>query len=388
MSEKRTRRSVLKIGGAATLSGTLAGNVAGEADRKKRVVTDRGPGREVLTTTKVPKRWRKAELGVEDAISEVYNYLQEQDHEFVQTVGSHITNNQIAGRDSSRACITINESASSGQEEQLPDKLSDIGIDTGPGVPEEIITVREPDDMTSVSCEGAKTGSTFYGGWRVKEAPDPDGGQSRGTGGFPFHDSNGNTYLSTANHVLTDGGKTCNVGGDAYDVDDNYIGYPDTVQQDHDWAIIGLDSNSYPDSFSNDIWYDGGFTAPVTGYKTDSGIRNLKGDTGEIRAQGFVTGFTYGTVVENNTFYIGGCYAGDGNDIKTKGTSDTWVANGDSGGPIWDFVNGEVRAITHAAKAQDNTGTHSCGDADIFKKNHGYSFEAIINNNPFDIGAY
>lgn len=116
----------------------------------------------------------------------------------------------------------------------------------------------------------------------------------------------------------------------------------------------------------------------------------MKGNTGEIRAQGCVTGYTYGTVVENNTFFIGGsngCYAGDGNDIKTKGTSDKWVAKGDSGGPIFDFVNGEVRAITHASVAQNKTGTHPCGYVNQYSKCHGYSFEAIVNNNPFEIGA-
>lgn len=389
MPEKYTRRAVLKIGGAVTLAGTTAGIVKGESDRMKRVVTDRGPGGEVLSTTKVPKRWREAELGVEDAVSEAHQYLQNQDYEYVQSVGSHITSNQIAGRDSSRVSITINESASSSQEEELPDKLSDMQINTGPGVPEEITILREPDDMTPVDCEGFKTGSTFMAGWSVANPPSADE-RSRGTGGYPMHDDNGNTYLTTANHVLTDGSGTCNVGLDAYDTNDDYIGYPDTVQQDHDWAIIGLDSNSKPDSFSNELWYDGGKTAPVTGVKTDSGVRDLKGDTGEIRAQGCTTGYTYGTVVENNTFFIGGnngCYAGDGNDIKTKGTSDKWVAEGDSGGPIFDFVNGDVIAITHAAVAQNKTGTHNCGLSDQYSKCHGYSFEAIVNNNPFEIGA-
>lgn len=387
MVDKPTRRAVLRTVGATTTGNLLTGNVVGGAGNNIRVITTRGgPNHEPRATTKVPRRWREAEIGVEDAVSDVFNYVQNEGFDFVLSVSSRITDNQIAGRNSSRVCITVDEAASDAKHEKLPDSIEDVGVNSSHGVPTNIIINEEPDDAGPVSCEGFKTATTFKAGWRVMSPENSDGVRERGTAGFPLHDGT-EQYMLTANHVLTPK-STCYDGIEGYDWDENFIGPKDQVQQDHDWGAIGLNNNSYPDSFADEIWYDGGKTATVVGVKSDDGVRDLKSNSTIINSQGCVTGLTEGTITDNNTFFIQGCYAGDGNDIKSKGTSDQYVAKGDSGGPIFTIdSNGDAHAITINARGQDKAGDHSCGNTQAYSKNHGYSIEAIINNNSYTIGA-
>lgn len=186
------------------------------------ITTRGGPNHEPRASTKVPRRWREAEIGVEDAVSDVFEYVRDEGFDFVLSVSSRITDNRIAGRNSSRVCITVDEAAPNAQYEKLPDSIEDIGVKSGHGVPTDIIINEEPNDAGPVGCEGFKTATTFKAGWRVLSPEDSNGVRERGTAGFPLHDGT-EKFMLTANHVLTPN-STCYNGVEGYDYEENFIG--------------------------------------------------------------------------------------------------------------------------------------------------------------------
>lgn len=379
-----TRRGALSGAISAVTGSYILQNVRGKSERKKRVVTARGgPNNEPRENKRVPVRWRRNEIAVENAVEKLAKEVMQYD--FVQSVGSRISSRYIGSQIISTASITVDESATESEVNQLPGNLNDIGVNSKDIIIPDIQLHRESGRGELLACDGAKTDSNFHAGWAVQG---PEG--SNGTAGYPLYDGD-DEYILTANHVTKSGGGTCNVGIEANDAYEDYIGDVKIAQQDHDWAAVLISGKKTVESINNSLYYDGGRYAPVAGYKNDDGVRALKGVTGAAKAQGFTTGFTEGTVVENDTWFVGGengCYAGDGQDIKVKNEGSQYVAEGDSGGPIFDYnaSTGEALAITMTAVGQSDQGTVSCGGAKAYSKVHGYSVEAIINNNPFNIG--
>lgn len=371
-----TRRQFLQTSGVSAVATFASRPTLGKVDRKTRIVTARGGvNHEVRQTTKVPKIWRSHELemrNITKSLAELYL-----DNKFVISVGRVASDTQIGGFTATQPEITVANSTTQSETDTIPESLSDIGIDSQNTLVDQIKIRTDSGDGSPV-CEGFTTVDPYPGGIAIYSDGDEWGG---GTSGYRMYDDY-DTYILTANHVLTSDCDLSTNYAEAYD--GSIIGPVVDGHKYHDWALVRADSIDIS-SIAGYIWYDGGNRAWIDGYKTQSGLETLVGESSAVRKQGKTTGYQYGTVVGMNNWYTADCFSMDGDGVGVE--VDT--AKGDSGGPIWEYdsANDVAYVITQASYGVNKSGTVSCHSThDLYKKCHGYAAYKIVNSNPYYIG--
>lgn len=381
-TRRGNRRRFIKGIGAGT-AGLLAGGAfatTGTAQRNTRIVTARGgPKDEVRDTQKVPEKWLAHERAMEAVHAKLSNKFLKKDS--VQAVYLGVSNRTDGGVYYSEPVLSVKHDATQAEFDQLPDSLAEAEFSQPKGAVVSTIQKEHSRPPRHAACTGTVHPYSFDGGLYVSP-----GGGSYGTGGFRMY-NDGEEYLLTARHVAVD---SCSVDTSAklYDHNNDLIGSVADGHKNHDWVLVKADSSR---DLSNDIWYDGGKNIAVSGYKTNDGVKALKGQTNAVRSQGATTGYTYGTVGGQN--FTGSnldephyCTRFVDNGVRIETSS----SQGDSGGPTWEPQDdGTAHVVTFLSLLYGNTtgSTNSCGGTnDIWSDRIGWAIWRIVNNNPYHVG--
>lgn len=347
-----TRRKVLKKLGVAGTTGLigsllLPSNVVGKTGDFVEIVTVRdrhGP----VETKLVPISWYnhfKTSLRVLET-----NRTKLMAKNGVKRTGLVSSEKTFGGKSGFDIMVDLKET---GVRENIPNNLGGIRVRT---------QIAEESKLVS-NCVNKDRHSDIPGGVEI-EYEKNNGDIVAGTSfGRVWNSYDYNYYLMTAAHLFHDTNSCTDISGKVVQqgYDDN-IGMVNDYNNQADYAIIedtAASDQQYPQDYIGMIEEGDGTQYDIDGYYTKEGLGDLKSSNEEIRSMGTTTGVTTGQIQEIGISenYSGNCVTFEGEGVDTSCN----VATGDSGGPVYNIVDGKARTISMVNKTEGSrVGTISC----------------------------
>jgi hypothetical protein len=368
------RRSLLKkgvIGGVAGSFGLAYVPRRTNAVETVKIVTARGSG-EIKKTAEVPEEWYEHVERSRKVIDRIRSELQQ--HRGVSWLERSPSVEQIHGLNKPEIVARVN---SSDYEGGLPSDVDGVKIQTEETTELDVLSTNRCADS---GCYNACDFSPVPGGVAIKGEtgapfdPGPNEGEKYHIGTSCCRvKRNGSKKLLTAAHLFhryksSDYSGEC----DSNKLDDrkafqngDQIGSVAEGYTSPDWVTIDSDPNS---SFDNTIEGESGTIGTVRGYVTSNGVDHLMSNNTTVYQMGVHSGKTSGKVEADDAGIDDGCPDMEGAGIRTS----TTVADGDSGGPIFDQSKNDIYIICMTNYGTSSNGTSSCLGTPIKEKAYGY----------------
>lgn len=321
-----TRRKYIQSAGVTGLGSIFATESVSGRGETTKIVTDRARG-EPLRTKEVPTKWVEFErkvTKVREQISRDYSYHRQtfesqEDREqtpVVYSIGIGNSDERIGDRFKSNVRLRVDPD---GPGLSLPSHID--------GVPVEV--VEEENTSSPDSCNTDQY-TPVPGGVKCKNPR---------TGGIATTTTkvwkNGSPGLLNCAHIFDQDAYSCDGDLTGLDLEQsgNKMGeVPSKYHYDHreDWAILdksGNQTNGYALRIEN-------AADEVVGYKTDSGMRDMKSNGEAVYQMGKTTCSTSGEITGVYVEHSGGSGSCFYTNYAVETNTDT--ENGDSGGPHYD----------------------------------------------------
>jgi len=217
------------------------------------------------------------------------------------------------------------------------------------------------------------------GGLQIGTATNSNGKYSFGTT-FGAVSKGGTRYMMTVAHIW-DACQSDPLGKQAY-IQRHPIGTVQGYNSAADYLIVSPGSKT----FSGNVQYPDGYSYPIGGWFTGTGVANLIYQASTVHKIGVTTGMESGTVFGDRASYDPTCINFDG-----YGVNSTCVtADGDSGGPIFQKDSNDlIWMINSDTYGSGNAGTMNCGGNTVQKYSQvrGTAFYHLHNSYGFTTGT-
>ena len=337
---KVSRRKVLRAVTAGSAFGFIALgiNPATAVEDKVEIPTHKA-GDEVVFSKKVPRGWVEH---LDRAITKKRELVEKfKDKVGVKDFGLRSSEEfgHIGGRNKYSVHIGYNEDI----KVELPDEAGNIPVISYEAPETEPPCVNDGDfdpvpGGVQISSGGAATSCCRY----YADVDDDDADEA---------------CMLTCRHLAVSPDWGCNDTADGATVYQNGDEFGSVEDESSDLDTILVDSSHTSLSMNGEIEEESG-SRDLSGYVTKSGTYDLEeSNSDSVESMGHKTGLETGYVTEAGYYSGGKCPDFNAEGVKT--TCD--VADGDSGGPVYDVKYGDAYMLSHAAMYPDKTSYYECG---------------------------